>query len=597
MNEPSTTPHPPAPFAQRILAEKIRLIVLQTPQGVAAPAALAVIGAVVSWKRVATLPLLVVLSALAVTLASWLRFFRAFRRESPPPAAIDTWARGTALRTAAHGVCWGLYSLLAFQANSIIYQSVDVAFMYGLVAGAVVVDGPHFRTFATFALPTLAPVVVRCFFTGTTASLAVGSAGLVGLGHGLFAALNASRLTESSIRARLENLDLVRQLERQSEVAERARQLAEAANREKSRFLAAASHDLRQPVHALGLFAAAAEETRSDAERRRILRQIARSVSSLSELFDSLFEISRLDAGVLEPRVTTIRVKPVLERLLAELAPEATARGLALRLRARDLAARTDPLLFERIVRNVLTNALRYTERGGVLLTCRRRGGQVRVEVWDTGVGIADEHRAQVFEPFFQIGNSERDRRHGVGLGLAIVERTAELLGHRLELRSRLGLGSCFALELLPGDSSEARVPEVQRSPELDNALLGSVVVVIDDEPDVLAAVEALLRQYGCRVVCAASAAGALELLRAGDLVPDALLADLRLRGGDTGVRAVETLRGVYGAGLAAAIITGDTGPERLLEIHASELVALHKPVQPDELQRMLVELIENSAT
>lgn len=583
----------PPPLAPRILAEQIRMIVLQTPQGVAGPAALGAIGALVSWQHVAALPLVLTLIALTLTLGSWLFFFHAFRREDPAPTAIEAWARGTLVRTLAHGACWGAYSLVVFQADSVVYQSVDVAFMYGLVAGAVVVDGPHFRTFAAFALPTLLPVVVRCFFAGTTASIAVGSAGLVGLVHGLFAAHNAFQLTARSIRAQLENLDLMRELERQSQLAERAKERAEAANREKSRFLAAASHDLRQPVHALGLFAAAAERSRSNAERQHILEQIGRTVASLSELFDSLFEISRLDAGVIEPRVVTIRVKPVLERLAAELAPEAGARGLTLRVRARELDARTDPLLFERIIRNVLTNALRYTERGGVLLTCRRRRDRVRVEVWDTGIGIAKEHQAQVFEPFFQVGNSERDRRQGVGLGLSIVERLASMLGHRLQLHSRLGRGSCVALELSSrGASSEAPAPEAPLGRELEHALLGCVVVVIDDDAAVLTAVEALLKQFGCHVIGAPSAERALVLLRASDVVPDAVLADFRLRDGETGVHAIAALRGVYGAELAAAIVTGDTAPERLHEIGASRLLALHKPVPPDVLERTLVELM-----
>jgi len=585
------------PLARRVLAEQIRMIVLQTPQGVAGPAALAVIGALVLWDRVSPRPLMLTLLALFAVLAAWLWFYFAFRRRNPGADEAARWARGTFLRTAAHGCCWGAFSLVAFQGESVVHQSVDVAFMYGLVAGAVVVDGPHFPTFVAFALPTLTPVVVRCFFEGTFESSGIASAGLVGLGHGLFAALNASRLTVKSLRASLENADLVRELGRQTEVTERARGQAEAANREKSRFLAAASHDLRQPVHALGLFTAAARQATSEAELRSIVEQISESVVSLAALFDSLLEISRLDAGVLEPRLATVQLADTLRRLAAEFTREAAEKQLAFRLRTRELAVRTDPVLLERLLRNLLSNAVRYTERGGILLACRRRGESVRIEVWDTGIGIDLEQRGQVFEPFYQLGNPERDRRRGVGLGLAIAARIAATLGHRLELSSRPGRGSRFTLELPASTLSNASERPAQPSVTLDeHSLLGVVVVVIDDAPDVLRAVEVLLSQHGCRVVTAHSAVQAVQELQDGELVPELVLADLRLSDAETGVAAVELLRSVYGPAVRALIVTGDTGPERLREIKSSGLMVLHKPVQPLELERALRELMSERA-
>jgi signal transduction histidine kinase/CheY-like chemotaxis protein len=581
------------PLEQQVLAERVGMIIAQTPQGVAGPAALATIGAVVLWNRASPWPLALTLGALSFVLGSWLLFFRRYRRWRPEPNDIGPWVRGATLRTLAHGCCWGAYSLVAFRHGSVMHQSVDVAFMYGLVAGAVVVDGPHFPTFAAFALPTLLPVIVRCFVEGTPASVAVGSAGIVGLGHGLFAALNASRLTERSSRAGLENRALLAELERQSELAEQARRVAEAANREKSRFLAAASHDLRQPVHALSLLAAAAEQAADDAERRRIVAHMAGSVASLSALFDSLLEISRLEAGILEPELTTVSLRDVLVRLAAELAPEAEARGLRLRVRARELSVRADRILLERLLRNLLANALAYTERGGILLAARPRQDRVRIEVWDSGIGIAPEQLAHVFEPFFQIGNPERDRKKGVGLGLSIVERLAALLEARVHVTSRLGHGSRFAVEL-PLVRSRPR-DEAKPEPAVDHdeaALVGAVVVVIDDEADVLGAVETLLRQAGCRVIAVDSARRAEELLAAAHLTPDAVLSDLRLSSNETGLSAIAFLRSHYGPGLPAALITGDTAAERLVEVSESGLPTLHKPVRPHELERLLSRLL-----
>ena len=260
----------PVPVARRVLAEQVRMIVLQTPQGVAGPAALAVIFAWLLYDDVSARWLTLTLAALFAVLGSWVWFYFAFQRENPGPEQATRWARATLLLTVAHGCCWCSYSLLAFRPDSVVYQSVDVAFMYGLIAGAVVVDGPHFPSFVAFAVPTLAPVVVRCFIQGTTESMGIGAAGAVGLAHGLFAALNASRLTVRSIGSSLENADLIRELGRQSEITELARSAAEAANREKSRFLAAASHEVRQPVHALGLLAMAARQASTEHERRSI---------------------------------------------------------------------------------------------------------------------------------------------------------------------------------------------------------------------------------------------------------------------------------------------------------------------------------------
>jgi len=589
---------PPVPLARRVLAEQVRMIVLQTPQGVAGPAALAVIFALLLYQDVSSAWLSVTLAVLFVVLGSWVWFYFAFRSANPGPAQALGWSRATLLLTAAHGCCWCSYSLLAFRADSVVYQSVNVAFMYGLIAGAVVVGGPYFPSFVAFALPTLLPGVVRCFCQGTAESMGIGAAGVVGLAHGLFAALNASRLTVKSIESSLENADLMRELGRQSEVTERARAEAEAANREKSRFLAAASHDLRQPIHALGLFATAARQASTEEERRSIIEHMAESVVSLSALFDSLLEISRLDAGILEPRLETVSLSATLRRLGAEYTREAREKKLGFRLKARELNVRTDAVLFERLLRNLLSNAVRYTESGAILLAARRRRDRVRIEVWDTGIGIDAHQQTQVFEPFYQVDNPERDRRRGVGLGLAIARRIADILDHRLELISHPGRGSRFSLEL---PLIEASVPPERATPRARcqdaSSLMGVVVVSLDDEPAVLTAVEVLLGQHGCRVVTARSAAEALHELEQSELVPELLLADLRLSAENTGLEAIARLRSVYGESLRAAIVTGDTAPQRLREIRASGFLVLHKPVQPSELERLVHELVsERSA-
>ncbi|RYZ04259.1 MAG: response regulator [Myxococcales bacterium] len=574
-----------APLAQRLLAAQLRIIIGESPQGVAAPALLGAISAALVWESAPRLPLVLTLSCLLLTLSVWLFFYREFKRSGIADADADRWARRTFWKTLAHGLCWGVYSLIAFPASPT-YQSLLVAFMYGLVAGGVVVDGPHFKIFTAFALPTLLPVVVRCFVEGTTVSIASGAAGLVGVGQSLFAALSSSRVNEQAILARFENQALLEELEKQKEQALEARSRAEAANREKSRFLAAASHDLRQPMHALRLFASAALSSPSDAERRLIVERIDASVGSLSALFDSLLEVSRLDAGALEPRLGTLRLQPLLAELLAEHASAAYERGLTLRVRARDLDVRTDAVLLGRLLRNLLSNSLRYTERGGVLLSCRRRGNKARLEVWDTGVGIPPELQTQVFDEFFQIGNAERDRRKGVGLGLSIVARIAALLGYAVEVTSRVGRGSRFAVELPLHDAPESE--KALRHLPSDGALFGVLVVVLDDEPEILAAMSLWLRQYGCHVIAAESLDQARALLGAEGAPPQLLITDYRLRGGETGMNAARALRAELDPDLPVLLITGDSG----VDISGAGLRLLKKPVSREQLEQAMLELL-----
>jgi signal transduction histidine kinase/CheY-like chemotaxis protein len=585
-------PEPASPAAsalpRRVLAEQLRLIIAQSPQGVAGPAALLLISALLVWPGNDSTLLAVAISLVLAALAWWLWFYGRFRRDGIDPERSESWLWRATWGTAAHGAAWGLYSLMIFSPRSVTYQSLDVAFMYGLVAGAVVVDAPHFRLFLAFALPTLLPVIARCLLQGTPTGMGVGFAGLVGLGHGLFAASSSARVTQSSIRTRFDNLDLVSQLERERELAEAARAEAESANRAKSRFLAAASHDLRQPVHALGLFADALQRARSDGEARHIARQIEASVAALSASFDALLEVSRLDAGVLQVKREAVALGPLLGRLADEYGRVARERGLGFACRARELHVLTDAVLLERILRNLLDNAIRYTSRGRVLLAARRRAGLVRLEVWDSGIGIAPAEQAQVFEEFYQVGNPERDRRQGVGLGLSIVKRTAALLGHPLSLASRVGKGTRVALELPSGTTAAPDAP----APFVDlgtASLMGCVVVVIDDDPAALAATELLLRELGARVIAADSVVVALERLTSSELVPDLVVSDYRLRGEHTGIAALATLRGKFGHTLPGVLVTGDTISDELRQLSKSGLLVLHKPVTPSRLTQALL--------
>lgn len=373
----------------------------------------------------------------------------------------------------------------------------------------------------------------------------------------------------------------------------RARREAEAANRAKSQFLAAASHDLRQPMHALGLYAAVLEQKVSEPEGQELARKINASVEALEGLFNELLDISRLDAGVVQVNRTEMPAAPLLERASAQFSQQAQSTGVALRVRTSSAWISSDPVLLERILINLVANALRYTPRGRVLVGCRRRADTLRIEIWDTGIGIAGGELDRVFDEFYQIGNPERDRSKGLGLGLAIVRRTGMLLGHKVAVKSVPGRGSCFSVEVprVPHTS----VPDVAQPAIAARHGAGKTLLVIDDEVAVRDSMASLLREWGYEVIAAGSLEEAMRGIHGAGRPPDAILADYRLRDGATGLDAIRHLQREFGPALPAAVITGDIAPERLVEFRASGYRYLHKPVSSTKLREFVSALLAGS--
>ncbi|KAA0679005.1 PAS domain S-box protein [Roseomonas genomospecies 6] len=372
---------------------------------------------------------------------------------------------------------------------------------------------------------------------------------------------------------------------RAADEARREKTRAEKAERAKTQFLAAASHDLRQPVQSLYFFAQVLDDKLRGNSGHELVASMGHSLDALKLLLDSLLDVSRLDAGAVVPSVTECAVGPLLDRLAAEYGPRAEGQGLRLRVVPTSLWARTDPMLLERILRNLIENALRYTERGGVVVGCRRGNGALRIEVADNGVGVPEELQQTVFEEFFQIGNPERDRTKGLGLGLAIVKRLAGLLGHTIALRSRPGRGSVFSVEL---PSVRARAILRRNGADRANDDGQGLVVVIDDEAIVLLSLRTLLEQWGYEVVAAVSGEEAVDLLHGLGRLPDLIIADYRLREGRTGVEAIRDIHGVCGVRVPAVVLTGDTAPERITEIRGAGFRLVHKPITPHILRELL---------
>jgi signal transduction histidine kinase/CheY-like chemotaxis protein len=373
-------------------------------------------------------------------------------------------------------------------------------------------------------------------------------------------------------------------------VEERTLALSE-ANRAKSRFLAAASHDLRQPLHALNLLVAQLRVETTAAERERLTLRVDSAVGSINGLFDGLLDISKLDAGVVAAKVSALPLQQVLDKVEATFAEDARARGLDLHVRPHAAWVHSDPVLLERILGNLVANALRYTRRGGVLVGCRRRSGaQVRVEVWDTGIGIAPEKHRDIFAEFYQVAPAGTLRGEGLGLGLSIVSRLAQLLGHPVGVASRPGRGSCFSVALPEAapQPQAALPPAAEAWP--DDPLRGARVLVVDNDEDILESTAGLLRAWGCDAVTAASAEQALA--RLGAHAPALVMADVHLGAGADGVAAVLQLRQHFERAIPAIVISGDVSQATRDRVAGLGLPLLDKPVAPLRMRTLATRLL-----
>lgn len=373
-------------------------------------------------------------------------------------------------------------------------------------------------------------------------------------------------------------------LKRKEQHLREANEEAERNIRARMRFLAAASHDLRQPLQAMALFASALDLHVATPQGRTIVQSLKTSLRGMEEMFDALLDMSKLDAGVMKAEPQIFLLNDIFEQLEATFGPQAEAAGLSLRIVPTSLAVRSDPRLLARILSNFLSNAVRYTRRGGILLGVRRHGTCARLVVMDTGPGIPEEQRLEIFREFRQL---QGGRAGGTGLGLAIVQRLSRLMNHPLDVRSVVGKGSTFAIEV---PLVEDMLPTRDADEDEDDwapPITGATVVVIDDDPDIQEGLHMILENWGCTPVVAPNTVEALAALHSAGRVPDAILADLHLRNEQSGVSAVRAIREAAGAPIPAFLLTGDTeAPANLAEGEA--MPVLRKPLDPMRLRGLL---------
>ena len=383
-----------------------------------------------------------------------------------------------------------------------------------------------------------------------------------------------------------------RELETLNQQLREARDAAEAANLSKDKYLAAASHDLLQPLNAARLLLSTLRERQLPASERQLVERTHQALEGAENLLSDLLEISRLDQSAIRAEPESLNLDELLGPLASEFDSVARASGLQLRARIPDLRVRTDAHLVSRILRNFLSNACRYTQHGGVLLAARRRGDSVRLEVWDTGRGIPADQLQAIFREFNQLDVGRAAERQGVGLGLAIVDRIAGLLGCSVQVRSTLGRGSLFAIEIpLAGDLPVHQPTSSTPRPGIGDPLPGRRLLVIDNEEAILYSMSALLGQWGCEVLTATDFETAVAALDSE--APDIIVADYHLDYGLTGCEVVKALREKYAISIPAVMITADRSDECRRALQRLDIPLLNKPVRPGKLRAVLSSLVQ----
>jgi len=519
----------------------------------------------------------------------WAYLVAKFRREEHQHSKTKQAVRLFPIAGAVTGILWGatLYWPNVIQdTTAMVFLSIMVL---GVTAAGLAVFAPYLRSFSIFASLTLVPFSFRFFLEDTRLHWTLGVMFLLYFGILLISGINMRRAVGQSIDLRLENIGLVDDLTIKNNQAEQAREEAVQANISKSKFLAAASHDLRQPLHALGLFVDALESRIHYPEARTIVDNIRISTDALSDLLNSLLDISKLDAGVLEPKPTDFQLRPLLQRIQTDFSELAASKSLRLRIVDCGLIINTDPSMLERVLRNLVSNAIRYTQNGSVLLGCRRQGDRVNIEIHDTGIGISDDNINDIFEEFYQVENPERDRSKGLGLGLAIVKRLSDLLNCKLTVRSTTNKGSVFSISVpFVANSISKPAPQVNYVEDIKD----TCVLVIDDEALIRVGMCQVLEEWGCKVLQAESIDQALSLL-SDQCKIDMILTDYRLRENQTGLDAIKSINAACNKKIPAIILTGDTAPERLREAKASGYKLLHKPVSSAKLRSLMSYLLD----
>ena len=501
----------------------------------------------------------------------------------------ELWARRHWIEMLCYSGTWALAPWALLPKADVPMTAVLVLIVLGITSTGIPAVAPRWTSVLCFALPMILGLITALAWQGDTLHIFLALCCVVYLGVSLYIARSQHTMLTQTLLSRFEKEALAAQLEQQI-------RLTRQASEEKSRFLAAASHDLRQPLHAIGLFGATLERELQGHQAHPHAQHLQQAVQALHSSLGAMLDISRLDAGVVEVQHRPVALRELLLSLHRTFSARALDQGIELRIRSSDLVVSSDPVMLERMLNNLLENAIKYTPSGGVLLRARQRGDHALIEVVDTGIGIDPAQHELVFQEFYQVDNPSRDRSLGLGIGLSIVRRISLLLDHPITLRSRLGRGSRFVVRLALAQEAPSPATPVSASAteEPECGPLPARVLLLDDELIVARGLQALMRTWGVELLSAVDEASAHAALRQAvheQRPVDVILCDMRLGQGVNGLEVAHRLLGAFDPAPPLVMITGETAAQRLRELEDSGLPVLFKPVDPRELRGVLAQV------
>ncbi len=542
------------------------------------------------WPKIHGMPLII--WALSLSCALLLRCYANWNYQHKPITKPESWRHITGLVAAITGITWGYAGYWLAGTLPAVDQIPITLLIASVTVSSVGSLANYLPAFIGFTCCAILPVALRYLFNFDQTGFMVAVAYFSYLAALLFWGSSIHRSTLESFRLKLSNEQLVTELRQQKAEAEGAQLKAESANIAKSKFLASASHDLRQPLHAMGLLLHALEDRLHEQESIAIVQQIENSHQDMEKLFTALLDVSKLDAGVVDVRMKNFSAEEALTTLHKEFAPMAKEHKVELTVISKQASIRSDPVLLNRILRNLINNAIVHTDGGYITVGCTVKPKAIDIHISDTGAGIPEQELSSIFSEFHQLGNPERDQSKGLGLGLAIVKRLCALLGHDLGVNSIIGKGTTFTVTITRVTDENVPIDKMNTLiPMTPGHLGGTKILLIDDDQRIVAAMQELLNRWGIQTRTALTPAEALSALSSG-FNPDIAICDYRLRENVTGVEVLHLLNKRLGRKLPALLITGDTAPERIKEAHTSGYTLMHKPVNPAKLRNAIAQQI-----
>lgn len=571
-------------MAYSLLRERVRVLFAHAPQILLGGLSAAVILAIILRDRMDNAQLSAWICAAVLVNALRYQQMRTFQRLADTEFNPMFWGWFFALGSGMFGTLWGLGFYWFFKADAfeLILLTLILA---GMVAGSLASLSAFLPAYIAYVLCSVTPFICRLTQESDPLYLQISGFTVLFTITNLLYGRNAQNILIAAVQLRLEKESLAEQLNQQIQATNAAREQAEQTSLEKSQLLAATSHDLRQPIHAQALYLEVLKQDLSGRAEEELVDRIIEAGHATNDMLDSLLEISRPEAGGMQPAICSFPLQPLLLRLEREFMPQAHGKALRFRVFSSTAWCRSDSQLIERILRNLLTNALLYTQQGGIVMGCRRRGDLLRVQIWDTGLGIPVEQQQNIFREFQQLANPERDRRKGLGLGLTIVDRLCRLLDHPVRLAYQPGKGSVFEVAL----PMVTIAPEVAQGESVQPLDLpsGLCVLVLDDDTMVLDAIRRILERLGCQPCCAATLAEAEHQLH-NETRPDVLLVDYRLADRVNGILAARHIHQLLGCKIPTAIISGEIDLAKQPEVANCGFPILGKPVDGARLRALL---------